>query len=78
MQDYTTVLKTIGQNFRLERLKRHLSQEQFAEYANVHVNYIGKIERGEQNLTIKKLVEIANSINAPLNEILYLADAREN
>ena len=30
-------------------------KKEFAELANVHVNYIGKIKRGEQNLTIKNL-----------------------
>ena len=70
MQDYAAVLKKIGQNFRLERLKCQLSKDEFTELANIHVNYIGKIERGEQNLTIKKLVEIANSIDAPLKSIL--------
>ena len=54
MSDYTEILKQIGLNFRVERTKQGLSQEKFAERANVHTNYIGKIERGEQNLTIKK------------------------
>ena len=56
MLDYTEVLKKIGLNFRIERTKQGLSQETFAELANVHTNYIGKVERGEQNLTVKKLL----------------------
>lgn len=55
MTDYKDVLKKIGLNFRVERTKKSLSQERFAELANVHTNYIGKVERGEQNLTVKKL-----------------------
>lgn len=46
MSDYIDVLKKIGLNFRVERIKRRLSQEKFAELANVHTNYIGKVERG--------------------------------
>lgn len=72
MTDYKEVLKKIGMNFRVERIQRRLSQEKFAELANVHTNYIGKIERGEQNLTIKKIVEIANLLDLPLNKILNL------
>lgn len=72
MSDYTEVLKRIGLNFRVERTKLMYSQEKFAEIANVHTNYIGKVERGEQNLTIKKIVSLANSLNVPVENILNL------
>ena len=39
MSDYIDVLKKIGLNFRVERIKRRLSQEKFAELANVHKPY---------------------------------------
>ena len=72
MTDYKDVLKKIGLNFRVERTKKRLSQEKFAELANVHTNYIGKIERGEQNLTVRKIVEIANALEVSINKILNL------
>ena len=70
MEDYRNVLKAIGLRFRVERTKKSLSQEKFAELANVHTNYIGKVERGEQNLTIKKIVDLANSLGVPVEDIL--------
>lgn len=72
MTDYVEVLKKIGLKFRVERIKKSLSQERFAELANVHTNYIGKVERGEQNLTVKKLVELADSLDVSVVEILDL------
>ena len=72
MADYVTILKKISSNFRIERTKKYLSQEKFAELANVHTNYIGKIERGEQNLTIKKIVALANALNVSVEEILNI------
>lgn len=69
MSDYKEVLKKIGLNFRVERTKKSLSQERFAELANVHTNYIGKVERGEQNLTIKKIVDLADTLNIPIETI---------
>ena len=72
MYQYRDVLKQIGLNFRIERTKRRLSQESFAEMVNVHTNYIGKIERGEQNLTIKKIVDISNLADIPLTNILNI------
>lgn len=73
MSNYVEVLKKIGLNFRVERTKRSLSQEKFAEIANVHTNYIGKVERGEQNLTIRKIVDLANSLDIPVTKILNLS-----
>ena len=72
MEDYKDVLKLIGLRFRVERIKKMLSQEKFAEIANVHTNYIGKIERGEQNLTVKKIVDLANTLDIPIRYILNL------
>ncbi|PWL81049.1 XRE family transcriptional regulator [Candidatus Gastranaerophilales bacterium] len=72
MCNYECVLKKIGINFKIERIKKKLSQERFAELANVHTNYIGKVERGEQNLTVKSIVSLAESLNVPLENILKL------
>lgn len=69
MINYENILKKIGLNIRAERTRLGWSQEKFAEFANVHTNYIGKIERGEQNLTIKKIVNLANILQVPLEEI---------
>lgn len=72
MEDYKSVLKQIGLKFRVERTKKQLSQEKFAEIAGVHTNYIGKVERGEQNLTVKKIVDLANSLGVSIYNILEL------
>ena len=70
MHDCKDVLNKIGRNFRIERIKKGLSQEGFAEIANVHTNYIGKIERGEQNLTLKKIVDLCNKLEIEIENIL--------
>ena len=72
MSNYVDVLKKIGLNFRVERIKKSLSQERFAELANVHTNYIGKVERGEQNLTVKKIVALADALHVSVEDILSL------
>ncbi|CDE61001.1 restriction-modification system control element Bcll [Fusobacterium sp. CAG:439] len=73
MTDYKNVLRKIGLNFRVERTKKRLSQEQFAELANVHTNYIGKVERGEQNLTVRKIVELTNALELTVDKILNIS-----
>ena len=72
MADYKDVLKKIGLNFRVERTKKRLSQEKFAELANVHTNYIGKVERGEQNLTVRKIVELTNALDLEVDKIMNM------
>ena len=72
MENYEEILKKIGLNFRVERTKQMLSQVRFAERANVHTNDIGKVERGEQNLTVKKIVDLSNALNIPVTKILDL------
>ncbi len=55
--------RTIGQNLRAYRLARGLSQEAFAEVLGVHRTYMGSVERGERNLTLKSLERIAARID---------------
>ncbi len=69
MLNHREILRQIGLNFKSERIRKGLSQEGFAEVANVHTSYIGKIERGEQNLTIKKIIDIANSLEMPIDNV---------
>ena len=69
MTDFKVVLKKIGLNFRVESTNKSLSQEKFAELANVHTNYIGKVERGEQNLTVRKIVELTNALDISVDSI---------
>lgn len=54
-----TIFK-LGQKIRIERLKRKFSQEKLAELTNLNRNFIGMIERGETNVTIKNVEAIAN------------------
>ena len=69
MLKHSEVLRQIGLNFKSERIRKGLSQEGFAEVANVHSSYIGKIERGEQNLTVKKIIDIANSLEMSIENV---------
>lgn len=54
--------RTIGQNLRAYRLTRGLSQEAFAELLGVHRTYMGSVERGERNLTLRSVERIAARI----------------
>jgi len=72
----TTVLKELSarqvfaSNLRRLRLERGLSQEVFAEMANVHRTYVGSVERGERNVSIDNMEGFAKALNVPLREML--------
>lgn len=54
--------RNVGRNLRAYRRARGLSQEKFADVLGVHRTYMGGIERGERNLTLKSVERIARSI----------------
>lgn len=54
--------RTVGTNLRAHREARGLSQEAFADLVGVHRTYMGGLERGERNLTLKSLERIAARI----------------
>ena len=51
--------RTVGLNLRAYRAERGLSQEAFADVVGVHRTYMGGLERGERNLTLKSVERIA-------------------
>lgn len=55
-------LRAIGQAIRLLRLERNMSQEELADVAGLHRNYIGGIERGERNVGIKAILALAQAL----------------
>lgn len=62
--------KTFGSNLRAYRVERKLSQEKFAEVIGVHRTYMGGVERGERNLTLKSAERIAARIDVDPLELL--------
>jgi transcriptional regulator with XRE-family HTH domain len=53
----------VGLNLRAYRQDRDLSQEAFARVLDVHRTYMGGLERGERNLTLKALERIAAKLH---------------
>ena len=51
--------RAVGRSLRRYRLERQLSQEAFADLVGVHRTYMGGLERGERNLTLKSVERIA-------------------
>jgi transcriptional regulator with XRE-family HTH domain len=62
--------RTVGRNLRTYRTVRGYSQEAFADVLGVHRTYMGGLERGERNLTLRSLERIAERLDVPPLELL--------
>ena len=59
----------LGENIRRRRVQLGYTQEGFAHYAEIARTYYGRIERGEQNLSIERLAHVATHLNASIPEL---------
>lgn len=55
-------LKTLGNNIAKFRHQKNLSQEQLAELVDLSREYITRVERGQKNISLKKLFAIADAL----------------
>lgn len=67
---YSTYLIELGRKISHKRSERSWSQEQLAWNAGLHRTYVGRIERGEQNITVLSLCKIAIALGAQPCEFL--------
>ena len=65
----------VGRNLRLYRRERGMSQEAFADHLGIHRTYMGDVERGERNLTLRTLERIAHRLGLDPMELLAPDDA---
>lgn len=66
-------LKLLGRAVRARREALDISQEALADAAQMDRAHMGKIERGERNVTLLNLLKIAAALGCPASEILEAA-----
>ena len=54
--------KALGARIRTQRMSCRLSQDALALACNIDRSYMGRIERGEVNITVAKLYRIAQAL----------------
>ena len=59
----------LGHKIRIERQKIKMSQEKLAELAELNRNFVGMVERGETNITVKNIESIANAFEINIHEL---------
>ena len=57
-------------NLRAARLSHGFSQEELAERAGLHRNYIGSVERNEKNISIDSMERLAIALGVDVLDLL--------
>lgn len=64
------VLIEFAKKVRMRRYELGLTQEQLAEAANFHVNYIGGIERAERNPSLESIIVLAKAFGCSPKDLM--------
>ncbi|MBK6490444.1 MAG: helix-turn-helix transcriptional regulator [Sphingomonadales bacterium] len=68
------LLVPLGLAIRDARTERKISQEGLAHAARIERSHMGKLERGERNVSFLNLMKIAEALDCRLSELLSRAN----
>ena len=68
LSDYRVI---VGAAIREERKRARLTQERLAERAGLHPNYLGRIERGEEHVSLNALQRIAKALGVRVRDLVH-------
>lgn len=71
--DYDVYLKAIGGTIRVLRKNLGFSQEELAHRSSIDRSHMGKIERGERNLSVINMIKISRALHCAPSELLLRA-----
>lgn len=64
----TDIALIVGNRIKELRQNKKWTQEQLAEYADLHVTYIVALEKGRKNASLDVLYRISNAFEMPLSD----------
>jgi transcriptional regulator with XRE-family HTH domain len=67
--DDARFLRDLGSRIRERRVAQGLTQARLAEKCALHRTFIGSVERGERNVSVLNLRQIAKVLRVPLAEL---------
>jgi len=64
------LIKKFGQRIRQLREEQNLTQEELAERTGFHRTYIGMVERGERNISLRNIGVFAEYFGMTVGELM--------
>jgi transcriptional regulator with XRE-family HTH domain len=68
----TKDLATFGANVRRERIRKQITQEKLAEFADLNIRTVQKIEAGQLNVLITTAIRLQRALDCPWDQLLPL------
>jgi transcriptional regulator with XRE-family HTH domain len=62
--------RILGEKIRHYRKQAHLTQEELAEKADLHHNFIGEVERGNMETSLTSLLKIAKALKVKVQALI--------
>jgi len=63
----------LGAELRSIRLEKSISQEKLAQLAEVDRSYVGRVERGDNNVAVLTLARLARAMDITMTELMAKA-----
>lgn len=67
-------LTSLGEAIRRLRKNKSISQEKLALLADLDRSYVGRVERGDNNVALLTLMKLAAALDMRISELLRAAD----
>ncbi|AIW42386.1 helix-turn-helix domain-containing protein [Paenibacillus polymyxa] len=71
------LLTLVGARIKMLRTQMGLSQVELAERAKSQDTYIGEIERGNRNISLKMLAKIADALEVSVDDLFMFGEIQE-
>jgi len=76
-QDPEEIKRRIGRNLTVARNNKGLTREQFAGDLQATVQWLSRVERGEENLTLNTMAKLSNALEVTIEDLLRVHEDQE-
>lgn len=73
-----TIAEQIGAIVRKLRTEQGLTQQAIADEIGSSFSFVGRVERGESNITIETIIKISNALNIEFFEFMSLGRRQDS
>lgn len=62
------ILNNFGERIKKLREQKGMTQQELADKARLHNTYVGSVERGEKNISLKNIEKVVKGLGTSLSE----------